>query len=281
MSKFKERKESSIYNMRIFHNWVKRELVSQSKNLLSRDYGINNISILDLSCGRGSDIQKYYDNGIMNIVGFDIDDDSIREARKRYGEMIHQLKRKNVQRLPKYEFYVMDLSKKHNLEKIRDVLGNRKFDIVSCQFAIHYFFETEDTLNTFMTIVSSYINKNGFFIGTTMNGTKIREIFKGTPTIQNDIFKIVNNSDLNKIYNSKYTVELGQKTDTDHYFVNKPSEEYLVTIDELKKTGESFNLLFLGITEFSEWYKTFGKNIMSDDEKGFSFLNFSFIFASK
>lgn len=80
------------------------------------------------------------------------------------------------------------------------------------------------------------------------------------------------------MYNNKYSVSLGKETDTEHYFAGKISEEYLVNIEELKKVGGLFNLMFIGTTEFSDWYKTFNKNILSNEEKEFSFLNFSFVF---
>jgi len=219
----------------------------------------------------------------MNVVGFDIDVDSIAEARSRYNEMLNQLRRKGIKQLPKYEFYVMDLSDMNNLGKIKEILKDRKFDIVSCQFAIHYFFKNPDTLDTFINIVGSYINANGFFIGTTMNGDKIKQIFKKTNTIQNELFKITSKSDINSIspYNNTYEVSLGKEGDKGHYFVEYTSIEYLVNVEELKKVGSKYNLMYIGLTEFNEWYNTFGKNILSNKEKEFSFLNFSFIFKLK
>lgn len=283
MSKFKERRESSIYNMRIFHNFVKRELIKQSCDYLKENYGKRNITLLDLAVGRSGDLQKWIDNGIMNVVGFDIDSDSIVEARKRYQETLNQLRRRGIRELPKYEFYVMDLSDRNNLTKIQEILQNKKFDIVSCQFAIHYFFKSSDTLDTFMNIVGSYMNTNGFFIGTTMNGDKIKQMFKTTNVIQNELFKIINKTDANSNtpYNNTYEVSLGKEGDKGHYFVEYTSIEYLVNMEELKKVGDGYNLMYIGTMEFSEWYNTFGKNILSNKEKEFSFLNFSFVFKLK
>ena len=282
MHNFKARKESSIINIRTFHNWIKRETIDQSCKYLRDNHDVNDIKLLDLAVGKAGDQNKWLDNNIMYVIGFDIDAISINEANRRYNELINQLKRKNVQRLPVYKFYVMDLSDSNNLEKIKRILNGTKFDIVSCQFALHYFFKSPDTLNTFMTIVSSYINKNGFFIGTTMHGNRIKELFKtNNDIIQNDIFKIENNTDIlsaNSAYNNKYTVSLGKASDTEHYFADKPSIEYLVDINELKKVCSQFNLMFISTTEFENWYIKYGKNILSNNEKEFSFLNFSFVF---
>lgn len=280
---YKARKSSSIIKIRVFHNQIKRQLITEAVEFLRDNYDVHDVALLDLSCGKAGDAQKWYDNGILKVVGFDIDEPSIDEAKKRYGELLNDLKRKGSQKLPDYKFYVMDLSDSNNLDKINRIIGDTKFDIVSCQFAIHYFFKSFDTLNTFMTIASSYVKKNGFFIGTSLNGNILKESFqtKGD-TIQNDIFKIINNTkDFSSPYNNQYTVSLGKESDTEHYFANKDSIEYLVDINELKKIADKFNMMFIGTTSFEEWYKKFDKEILTSQDKEFSFLNFSFVFMPK
>lgn len=299
--RFKDRRESSIYNMRVFHNWIKRTMINDTMDYIRNNYsnnieGINNISLLDLSCGRGSDILKYYDAGIQKVIGFDIDYDSIQEAKKRFGELINNLKRKNVIKLPNYEFYVMDLSNPDNIDKIKKILGDKKFQIIVCQFAIHYFFKSQETLETLIKIVnnSMYCNKLAntdipcFFLGTTMNGDYIKDCFLKNKQLKNNLYDISNktpNDKLNNPYNNKYVVQLGMKGDKEHYFVDKPSEEYLFNLDELIKVCDKNNFNFIGSKLFSEWYNMYldsnPKNKLSNDEKEFSFLNLSFIFMSK
>jgi mRNA (guanine-N7-)-methyltransferase len=278
---FGARKNSSIFLIRSFHNQIKRQLITESVDFLKENYNTNDIALLDLSCGKMGDLMKVFDNGIMKVVGFDIDEPSINEAKRRYNELLNKLKSEGTQKLPDYKFYVMDLSDSNNLEKIGRIIGNDKFDIVSCQFAIHYFFKSSETLNTFMTIASSYINKNAFFIATTMNGGKIKQMFQKNNVIQNDIFKITNNNTSDTPYNNQYTVALGKESDTEHYFANKDSIEYLVDIDELKRVADKFGLMFIGTTDFEEWYKKFPNLPLTESDKEFSFLNFSFVFMPK
>lgn len=279
MSKFKIRQQSSIYNIRVFHNWVKRELINQSCDYLRQTHDVKDITLLDLAVGRSGDASKWFDAGIMHVVGFDIDADSIAEARKRYNDFINQLKRRGIKNLPKYEFHVMDLSTEESVNAIGKLLYRQKFHIVSCQFAIHYFFRTMSALHNLITIVENHIDPHGFFIGTTMNGTRIAELLTKNKIIGNDIFQIqskINNT--NTPYGNKYIVSLGKESDTDHYFSDKPSEEYLVDIKELERMANLHNLVFVGTINFSEWYDRYNKNILSDQEKQFSFLNFSFVF---
>ena len=279
---FQDRKNSSIFAIRKFHNQIKRQMINESVDFLRENYNTVDIKLLDLSCGTGGDCFKWFDSGIMTVIGFDISESSITEAKKRYAELLNTLRRKGVTNLPDYKFYVMDLSDSNNLHKISRIIGDTKFDIVSCQFAIHYFFKSPETLNTFMTIASSYINKNAFFIGTTMSGNSIKQLFQTNNIIQNDIFKITNNTkDFTSPYNNQYTVALGKESDTDHYFAGKDSIEYLVDIEELKKVADKFNLMFIGKTEFSEWSTKLNEKQLTDADKEFSFLNFSFVFMPK
>jgi len=279
---FKARQSSSIAKIRMYHNQVKRQLITESVEYLRENYNIVNIKLLDLAVGKAGDQFKWFDAGIMTVVGFDIDENSIQEAKKRYSELLNTLKRKNITNLPDYKFYVMDLSDSNNLEKISRIIGDTKFDIVSCQFAIHYFFKSPETLNTFMTIASSYIKKDAFFISTTMRGNHLKELFKTNNIIQNDIFKITNNTkDFSSPYGNQYTVALGKESDTEHYFAGKDSVEYLVDIEELKKVADKFGLMYLGDTLFSIWYEKLNGNMLTEQDKEFSFLNFSFVFMPK
>lgn len=276
-SKFTERKQSSIINLRTFHNWTKKELLNQTCEIIKAETD-DNITLLDLSCGKGGDMFKWYKNNIMEVVGFDIDEDSIKEAKTRYQQMVNDLT-KNRQRIPKYTFYVMDLSDKNNLPAIAKILTTKKFSIVSCQFAIHYFFKNEDSLKNLITITSTYISNHGYFIGTTMDGEMIKYKLHDQPIIGNDIYTIEKqHNDSTSPYNNTILVSLGEAKDTEHYFANKKSEEFLVDINELKNICAKYNLVFVGTINFQTWYERYKQNIMSNNEMEYSFLNFSFVF---
>lgn len=280
-----DRKISSIINIRTFHNWVKRELINQSVQLIKKKQSYD-ISLLDLSVGKGGDMQKWYDNRIYKVVGFDISKSSIDEAKSRYNELIKRLKKKNINKLPDYQFYVMDLSKPENLSEIQKILGKKLFNIISCNFAIHYFYDKLESLNNIMNIVGKYIATNGFFIGTTLNGNKLHKIFENKKTIGNDIYKIKNQTDnIVMPYGNLYTVQLGKTSDKDHYFVDNTSHEYLVDIEELTNLANGNKLNYINSVDFDDWYLLYSKNInssakLSTDQSEFSFLNFSFAFTA-
>ncbi len=275
------KKENSIINIRKFHNWTKRELLNKSCQYVNINYNMQVRSLLDLAVGSGCDIKKWYDANIMYAIGFDISPDSINEAIRRYNNFISILKKNNVEYLPIYKFYVIDLADSKSIYKIKKIISNKKFDIISCQFAIHYFFESELILCNLINIASSFAKINGLFIGTSMNGNKIRQLFNNN-IIQNNIFKIKNKTGkMLSSYNNQCSVMLGLKQETDGYFKNGESNEYLVDINELVYICGQYDLVFVDITEFDQWYYMYNSDIMNNIEKEFSFLNFSFVFIKK
>jgi mRNA (guanine-N7-)-methyltransferase len=272
----KQRNESIIINLRLFHNYVKESLLNDVVNYINKD----NITLLDLAVGKGGDMFKWLKNDIYNVVGIDINNESIKGtngAIHRYRNLKNK-RIKNNERVPIYDYYVYDLSNKNNIPKIDNIIKNRKFNIVSCQFAIHYMFKNKESLNTFIKIVSRYISPiNGYFIGTTMNGEKIKKLEKNT---KNEIFEIDHlNINNDKSYGNEYKVSLGVKKGEEHYFSERPSIEYVVDMDELKRVCKIYHLEYVGSIDFKEWYEKKNNKIkLSENEKLFSYLNFSFIF---
>lgn len=281
--KNRKRTNSSIYSLRLFHNWIKNKLISDSK-LYFQNLNNDNPKLLDLAVGRGGDLYKWKNNNIKTVVGFDIDNDSINGnngAKSRY----NKLRDKDNYN---YSFYVMDLYKENSLDQIKKITDNiYPFDIVSCQFAIHYFFKSETILDNFIKIVSNMLDKDGIFIGTTLDGNKIKNLLSKNnghldlPLVGLKEIDFHNDS----TYSQTYLMRLGDKTDVDHYFNKvKPegSIEYLVDLDELVKVCKKYSLEPIQISSFENMYELYKQSNkfknLSNDEMLPSFLNFLFIF---
>ncbi len=287
----KSRKYSSIINLRIFHNWIKDRLIRESIEQIKNNNTNYSIAILDLATGRGGDILKWYKNNIYNAIGIDINKKSIygkNGAIHRYKQLVRKLKAKN-KKVPDYKFYVYDLSKRKNIKQVMYQLKNKKFDIVSCNFAIHYFFDKQTSLNTLLTIVQKCLKPGGIFFGTTMDGSMINQMFMKGPVIKKNIYYLESVSEINDMYTpygNQYKIDLGKKEGETHYFAKEPSVEYMVDIGELKYICNKHQLRFIGTIQFDAWYKIYTKEYLtkytdkalSDEEKEFSFLNFSFYF---
>lgn len=268
----KTRRDSSIISVRDFHNWIKNKQIVEAVDYIRTNYGSVDIKLLDLAVGRGGDMKKWRNAGVTTVLGVDIDKESINEAERRYTKIANT----NT----KYQFVTYDLSDPKNTPHLDDLVGETRYDIVSCQFALHYFFRTKQDLQQLIRTVKRYISDTGLFIGTTMDGEKVRDAVDVVKEVYS-IKKINFNS--NSPYGNKYKVSLGSQGE-DHYFSQKPSIEYTVDIEELKRVCNEYNLRFIGTVPFEDYYDVYTesrKDSMSEQEKEFSFMNFGFLFTSK
>ncbi len=134
-----ERALSKTFHLNSYNNWVKAFVFNM--------YAKSGDKILDLCCGKGGDLLKWKNLNVAKIVGFDLSGVSIEQANDR----ARKLKIKNA------EFYKSDLS----CEKIH---LSEKFDIVSVQFALHYFFKNEFCITNIFETIKSNIKTGGYII---------------------------------------------------------------------------------------------------------------------
>jgi len=279
MSNFK-RSNSSIYTLRIFHNWVKNELFRQVQNYLIAD-GVEEFSILELAVGRGGDLFKWQAIGAKEVYGFDIDKESVTGKNGAY-HRYSRLRKNKSKKVPYCKFYVMDLTKPLSFEKMKKIIGGKKFHIVSCQFAMHYFFRDKESFNNFTNIVNYFIHDYGYFIGTTMNSDMLFEKLKTSKILKGEIFEIEKKYD-NKdpILGRTYAVALGEKGE-DHYFRKNASIEYLADIETLSNKFSTMNIGLREVKVFEDWYDLYEQQgpetLMDEKEKQFSFLNLSTVY---
>jgi len=242
------RQQSVFYNMRRFHNWIKR-------NLLSR-YATKSGQLLDLACGKGGDIYKWVDNNIRYVEGYDVNEESIKEARHRFEKVISKPTSKNFN----YIFNVKDLSKEL-------VETNTKFDIITSFFAIHYFYKDTDTLNHFVKHLE-YVKDNGYFVVTTLCSEELEKI--------NYTYKTENLQIQGKSENS---IEVYIK-DT---VLDEATEEYLVDKDFTIEVMKRLNFELIETKLFDEYYPEWKKNqnFLSTQEQEYSFMNRVYVFRKK
>ena len=237
----KRRQSSTIIALRDLHNWVKRTLIENCTQLLK-----GKVNLLDIAVGRGGDIDKWNKAGIANVFGFDISSESI--------SSMDPFNPGAVQRLQNYSklntnihFEVgsaiePSIQLLDSIEKFVMVNKIPGFQIVSCQFAIHYFFKSMVSLDIAIKLVSKYLQPGGFFIITTMDSIKIKNFFKARKSKEYDrpLFKIVIDKYFKKEpYGNKYTFIIKDTFDQGNYFNTMgPSIEYLVDQEELIRVCE-------------------------------------------
>ena len=186
--------------------------------------------------------------------------------------------------------------------------GHSGFNIASCQFALHYFFQNKKTLSNFMKNLAESVKIGGYFIGTCYDGTKI---FNDLKTKEN--MSVMKNSrkiwEVTKSYSSETfhddETSLGYPIDVYQETINKTIREYLVNFNYLIRIMENYGFrpitneesrafrLTTGIGNFKILFdklvedkkrnpsieKYIGKSLkMSPQEKKISYYNNYFIF---
>jgi len=235
---------------RKFHNKIKTELIN---------YYARGKAVLDIGPGAGGDIQKYTKVNTTHVTGIDI-------TPVKYNYPANKMK-----------FYTIS----NNIYNINKLIKNnkvKKFDVVNCQFAGHYFFKDEAKLNNFVENIKKVLKPGGVLVMTLMDGNILLQKFnKGK--LNGNLFSI--KLDLrrkNKLTGRSMNVTL---KGTKYFQGNRAtSKEFLVNIDSfidfMKPNGFSVNLR----KPFKDYCAQFPEtcNILTKAEKEFSFLNTVLVF---
>ena len=335
------REESVTYSMKTFHNYY-----IKSKTLIGFGFsnGIVNAnakkkSLLDLACGEGGDLDKWLKNGYTDVLGLDLSSHNITNPDSGAYSRLIENKEFNYDK-HRYIFLPMDVSElinekymngitDDNIKKIaKNIWGysekpdpnspmarfykmaaGSSFDVVSCQFAIHYFFKNDETLSNFCKNVGAQTKMGGYFIGTCFDANEVNNALSRS---QNDLLEGEVDGKViwrirKKYDNTNFNPDVtGQKigvfveTINSH---NKDYDEYLVgfnrlvsemkkvglrllNTDELRKIGKSKSTAMFS-DSFAEMSKVVQKSYaevramkMSEPEKMFSFMNRFFCFCA-
>jgi mRNA (guanine-N7-)-methyltransferase len=166
-----ERNSSPIISIKKFNNWVKGVLISK--------YTKKGFRVLDVCSGKGGDISKWQKCDVRSVVFVDLVHDSIHDSMDRFNKTC-----------PNYEatFIVADC----HLPELNELFEhhNLKFDISSCQFALHYSFESEDRARGFLLNISNSLREGAFFISTIPNSEEIKKRAVANNPFGNDYYSI-------------------------------------------------------------------------------------------
>jgi len=124
-------------HLRAFNNWIKAWLIDH--------YGKNK-TVLDLACGRGQDLQKWAIVGCKQYVGVDISHSAVAEAARRSS--------------------TMDFARVFQFDLASAPLPTlvEPSDVVTCMFALHYFWASEHALRSVLSTVVANLKRGGHFV---------------------------------------------------------------------------------------------------------------------
>ena len=324
---------SKTRGLRDFHNLF-------VKNIMISSVTKKGDTLIDYAMGKGGDLPKWINANISFVFGLDISRDNLEN--KLDGACARYLNyKKKFKVLPNVMFIQGNASQ--NIKKLKaqfsdkgkqitDAVfgvasknekllgkgvfniygkGENGFNVSSIQFAMHYMFENNNSLQNFLTNVSECTQIGGYFIGTCFNGKKIFDILKDKK--ENESYTIMSGdkkiTEITKRYDRKDFDDnnscLGYSIDVYQESINKVFREYLVNFDYLDNLMQNYGFVKLtddelkrinipnSVGSFSELHyimeeeinknaankNKYGQaNNLTDKEKEVSFLNNYFIY---
>ncbi len=325
--------ESSTQGLRDFHNlYVKKNLIMG----VSR----RGDTLIDFAVGKAGDLSKWIRSNLKFVFGVDVSKDNIHNhidgACARY-----LTSRKKNKMIPDALFAVGNSStnirsgKAFGTEKEKQIVNavfgsgpkdvtllgkgvykqygvaQDGFQISSCQFALHYFFENKTTFHGFLRNLAECTRIQGYFIGTCYDGKSVFNLLKykkngESITIFNNDRKIF---EITKTYDEtgfpEDDMSLGYGINVYQESINQVFREYLVNFEYLIRILEDYGFVLVtkqeankmklpdGTSLFSDLFNylendvkhnpelkaDYGKALyMTPEEKRISFLNRYFVF---
>ena len=195
--------KSDKQSWRGFNNFMKQSIMEEFSSDLRVDY-MNDFeySVLDIGCGTGGDIGKWNRLGATSYLGFDNCQSSINELKNRNYSNFEM----NV------DAFCGDFTSPETWSRIPE----KKFDIISCQFAAHYAFSDKLSLRSFFSGISKSLTDRGRVIIITVDADKWRCHKKKNwgPA------KISNVNELKKDYGDRYLFELDDRVSAPEWWVH-------------------------------------------------------------
>ncbi|XP_065674921.1 mRNA cap guanine-N7 methyltransferase isoform X1 [Hydra vulgaris] len=251
------RKESRIFHLRNFNNWVKTVIITEFLGKIKRRKRLSDeINILDLACGKGGDLLKWQKANVDHVIMADIASTSIDQCKERYAKLEKESRsRHSRERLFTTEFYAADCTKENLCEKFKN--PDIKLDLTSCQFAFHYSFESYSQAELMFKNACKNLRTGGYFVGTTPDAHKLVKRIKSmeSDSFGNSVYNIKPDSKDNfPLFGAKYMFHLEGVVDC---------PEFLVYFPAFEKIAAKYNMKLVWKKNFHELFKEHEKEYSS------------------
>ncbi|XP_028392720.1 mRNA cap guanine-N7 methyltransferase-like [Dendronephthya gigantea] len=229
-----ERKTSPIFYLRNFNNWVKSVLINEFMEKYKRRT-FRNLSVLDIGCGKGGDLIKWQKARISNLVCADIAEVSMNQCEQRYRDLRYGRNNRRynqTQKIYDAQFITADCTKEDISQKFNSRNREVEFDMTSCQFALHYAFESPEQAERMLQNACERLKPGGYFIGTIPCANEIINRVRQSEgmSIENDCYKITFTEKENiALFGHKYDFHLEGVVDCPEFVVHFPLLEKMAT----------------------------------------------------
>ncbi len=226
--------QSPFQSLRDFHNRVKELVVNKAVATCSPPQSSRSLRVLDLACGRGGDLHKWRKCNVSKYTGIDFSEVLLDEARLRASEI--------QRKYPTFDttFYRADLRRSVDND-LKSSLPGGQVDVVSCQFALHYFYESEEAFTNFIGLITRSLKDGGVFIASLFDGYRVFDLCaKGDneQVVSGVGFKILPHFDvrmgIGNIKSKEFSIPVAVSIDGDDDVILKTSTvEYMIFPDQL------------------------------------------------
>jgi len=242
--------------------------------------------------GRANDLHKWRKTKPSKIVGIDLARGNLEGARQ--GACVRYIQENAKQKLPPALFIeadmvqplleqdnryikILDKQQPAPTEYLQKFVGLTEFDVISCQFAIHYACESEETFRSFVGNLSRH--GKGLFFGTCMDGQAVYSQLLGK---DGHLFRSNNQvfGEFTKQYadGEGWTEEFGKAIMVKLESFERPTKEYLVPFGKVTEILKENGFELVGSTMFSDEYASQTEYVLTGDIQAFSFLHRGFVF---
>lgn len=257
-----ERSKSRIVHMRNFHNWIKSMLINEYLSKIKDNKKHHEaVRVMDMCCGKGGDLLKWRKGGITHLICTDIAAVSLEQCKSRYEDMkLRSYRERHHSNIYTIEYIAGDSTRVSIRQKYKDV--TMKLDLVSCQFAFHYSFESLQQAECMIRNAAECIQPGGYFIGTIPDANELvaRARKSASNSFGNDVYQVTFDTDVNKppLFGTKYNFHLDGVVDCPEFLVHFPT---------FVKLAKKYGLKLVRKEKFHEFYermKVEGKTLMGN-----------------
>ncbi len=279
-------------SMKDFHNlYVKKRLISNISK--------QGDTLIDFACGKAGDLPKWISSKLSFVFGIDISPDNLENRIDGACARFLNMKKSN-KNMPHALF--VNGNSAYNIkdgtamlnEKAKQitsaVFGNGTkesdkigkgvarqygkgvdgFNVSSCQFAMHYFFQNPDTLRGFMKNLAECTKQNGYFIGTCYDGKIVFNELKKIKT--GESIKIIEDGkkilEITKHYGADTfednSSSIGYKIKVYQESINQGILEYLVNFDYFNRVMQAYGFEVISREEANEAGLPEGSGLFSE-----------------
>ena len=181
--------------MKEFHNWIKSIIIYTycSPEYFTNENKLRKKDVLDIGCGRGEDIMKFYHSRVKKYVGIDIDYEGINSSIDGAISRYNNLKSKfpdfvnsvfiqadgSLNLNTKSQSQRFSNSSDENMVKIKDNFEkSNKYDIFNAMFSFNYLVQNKDSINNLIKNIDNLLLNNGYFLLTVFDTSKVESLLK-------------------------------------------------------------------------------------------------------